>query len=60
MRKAPDPRRRSLRLHGYDYSQAGPYFITVCTRNRILLFGEVIDNEVRLNQLGTHFVMRQR
>jgi REP-associated tyrosine transposase len=45
-------RRRSLRLQGYDYSQAGAYFITVCTHGRIALFGEVIDNDVRLNQIG--------
>ena len=30
----PRPRRRSLRLPAYDYSQAGAYFITVCTQNR--------------------------
>ena len=29
--------RRSTRLAGYDYSQAGAYFITVCTHNRDLL-----------------------
>jgi putative transposase len=28
--------RRSIRLRGYDYSQAGAYFITVCTHNREL------------------------
>ena len=26
--------RRSIRLQGYDYSQAGAYFITLCTQNR--------------------------
>jgi putative transposase len=45
-------RRRSLRLQGYDYSQAGAYFITACTQHRMTLFGEVIDGEVRLNQAG--------
>jgi hypothetical protein len=24
--------RRSIRLKGYDYSQAGLYFITLCTK----------------------------
>src|SRR5262249_56920618 len=47
-----DPRRRSLRLPGYDYSQAGAYFITACTQNRIMVFGEVIDCDVRLNDMG--------
>src|SRR5213078_1554719 len=37
----PRPRRRFLRLPGYDYSQAGAYFITACTQNRVMLFGEV-------------------
>ena len=30
--------RHSIRLKGYDYSQAGVYFVTVCTRNRELYF----------------------
>ncbi len=29
--------RRSIRLNGYDYSQSGAYFVTICTRNRELL-----------------------
>ena len=29
--------RRSIRLHGHDYSQAGAYFVTVCTHNHDLL-----------------------
>ena len=49
----PRPRRPSLRLPGYDYSQAGAYFITACTQNRVMLFGEVIDDDVRLNEMGT-------
>ena len=35
-------RRRSLRLKGYDYSQTGAYFITLCTHNRECLFGDII------------------
>ena len=49
----PRPRRRSLRLPGYDYSQAGAYFITACIHNRAMLFGGVIDGDVRLNEMGT-------
>jgi putative transposase len=52
MRNDPRPRRRSLRLPGYDYSQAGAYFITACTHNRVMLFGEVIECDVRLNEKG--------
>jgi REP-associated tyrosine transposase len=52
MPDAPHPRRRSLQLPAYDYSQAGAYFITVCTHDRVMLFGEVIDCDVRLNETG--------
>ncbi len=31
-------RRRSIRLKGYDYSQNGAYFVTICTRNHELIF----------------------
>ena len=44
--------RRSTRLRDYDYSRAGAYFITVCTKGRKSLFGEVKDGEVALNELG--------
>jgi putative transposase len=44
--------RRSIRLKGYDYTQAGAYFITICTHGRECLFGEVVDGEMRLNTLG--------
>ena len=33
--------RRSIRLKGYDYSQAGAYFITICVQNRACLFGKI-------------------
>lgn len=33
----------SARLQGYDYGQNGAYFITICTKNRIHYFGEIID-----------------
>lgn len=48
----PLHRRRSIRLKGYDYSQAGAYFITICTHNRASLFGEIVNGEMRLNELG--------
>src|SRR6185437_3284800 len=45
-------RRRSLRLTGYDYAQAGAYFLTICTNERTLLFGDVADGTVTLNDAG--------
>ena len=44
--------RRSIRLPGYDYSQPGVYFLTLCTHERETLLGDVVDNVVRLNDYG--------
>ncbi|MFH0939132.1 MAG: transposase [Planctomycetota bacterium] len=44
--------RRSIRLPGYDYSQAGAYFVTICVQDRVCLFGEIVDGEMRLNDAG--------
>ena len=44
--------RRSIRLKGYDYTQAGAYFVTICTHERECLFGEVINGQVRLSRWG--------
>lgn len=44
--------RRSIRLKGYDYTQKGLYFITVCTRDRLCLFGEIVDGNLILNEPG--------
>lgn len=44
--------RQSIRLKGYDYSQAGLYFITICTQNRACLFGEIVGGQMVLNVLG--------
>ena len=48
----PDIRRRSNRLAGFDYSQAGAYFITITVRGRLPLFGDVANGEARLNDAG--------
>ncbi|MBD1867833.1 hypothetical protein H6F95_11090 [Cyanobacteria bacterium FACHB-471] len=44
--------RRSIRLKGYDYTAVGMYFITICDYQRDCLFGEIINSEMQLNQLG--------
>jgi putative transposase len=44
--------RRSIRLQGYDYSQAGAYFVTMVTWQRECLFGEVVNGEMHLNNFG--------
>ncbi len=45
-------RRRSFRLKDFDYSRAGAYFVTLVTRNRITMFGEIVEGVMRMNQLG--------
>jgi REP element-mobilizing transposase RayT len=44
--------RRSIRLKGYDYSKNGAYFVTLCSRNRESIFGDIGDGEIRLNECG--------
>jgi putative transposase len=44
--------RRSLRLKGYDYSQPGFYYITICTLDRINRFGDVENGKMILNNAG--------
>jgi REP element-mobilizing transposase RayT len=45
-------RRRSIRLRDHDYSRAGSYFVTICTKNREFLFGEIKDRKMKLNDPG--------
>jgi REP element-mobilizing transposase RayT len=44
--------RRSIRLKGYDYSQKGLYFVTICCQDRICRFGKIENREMILNDLG--------
>ena len=42
----------SARLENWNYAAAGSYFITICTRNRAHYFGEIVDDEMQLTELG--------
>ncbi|MET3046985.1 hypothetical protein [Flavobacterium covae] len=44
--------RKSIRLKGYDYSQAGLYFITLCCEDRAPLFGHIENGKMILNSFG--------
>jgi len=44
--------RKSIRLKEYDYSQAGYYFVTICTHRREHLFGQVNDGNMVINEIG--------
>ena len=45
--------RRSIRLKGYDYSQAGLYFITICCENKVHRYGKIENDGMVLNENGT-------
>ncbi len=46
------PRRSSLRLAQYDYTQIGAYFITICTKDRKNIFGKIENVLMVLNNIG--------
>jgi putative transposase len=50
-----DPRihhRRSIRLQGYNYSQEGAYFVTVCVQDRVFRLGAIENDEMRPSEAG--------
>lgn len=46
------PDRRTIRLQEFDYSKDGIYFVTIDTYEKRLLFGNVHNCEMMLNDLG--------
>jgi putative transposase len=44
--------RRPLRLKNYNYSSQGAYFVTICSYQREPLFGQVVNEEMKLNETG--------
>ena len=46
------PRRRSLRLKDYDYTQSGAYFVTICAQRKSCLFGRIVNDAMQLNDAG--------
>ncbi len=45
------PQRKSPRARWHDYSGAD-YFVTFCTKNRELYFGDVVDGQMALSEIG--------
>jgi REP element-mobilizing transposase RayT len=41
-----------MRLKEYDYSQVGAYFMTICTKDRECMFGDISNGKMRLNEYG--------
>ena len=48
----PPLRRKTMRYPDANYSDAGIYFITICTQDSILLFGKIINGEMVTNSFG--------
>ena len=44
----------STRFVGWDYRTSAPYFITICTKGREHLFGEIENGVMQLNDLGVY------
>src|SRR5438034_6951046 len=44
--------RHSFRVQGYDYTQQGMYFVTICTFQRECLLGVVEHEKMVANQMG--------
>ena len=42
----------STRLKGWDYSSAGFYYETICTKDKRPYFGFILDGEVQLSDIG--------
>lgn len=44
--------RHSIRIKDYDYSKKGMYFITICTKEKKHIFGNINNEEVILSNIG--------
>lgn len=45
-------RNASIRLPNRDYAANGRYFVTICTKNRVRFFGNVVNGKMRLSAIG--------
>src|SRR5438094_299913 len=44
--------RRHTRLAAFDYRRSFAYFVTICVRNRLCIFGDAVDAEMRPSRRG--------
>jgi len=44
--------RKTTRLKEYDYSNTGYYYVTICTDNRLEIFGRIEIDKMGVNQYG--------
>ncbi len=45
------PVRKNIRLKWYDYWSMGWYFVTICSKNKEHYFGEIFNEQMKLNEL---------
>lgn len=43
---------KSTRLKFWDYSTNGFYYITICTKNRECVFGNIVNGKIELSKIG--------
>ncbi|MBR1373712.1 transposase [bacterium] len=48
------PKRKVLRIQGYNYSNTGVYFITICTQNRKELLGNIHNAIMNKSECGKY------
>ena len=48
----PLTQRKNLRIPKFDYAQPGAYFVTIVTQDRQKIFGQIIDMDVELSDVG--------
>ncbi len=46
------PRRKNIRMQGWDFTSPGWYFLTICTRDMRPVFGTVVKGRMVLNEAG--------
>ena len=44
--------KKQYRYKNYDYSQGGMYFVTICTKEREMFFGEINCGKMELSEIG--------
>jgi REP element-mobilizing transposase RayT len=45
-------KRKHIRLAGFDYSSPNAYFITICAKDFLLLFGEIRNGIMGFSDIG--------
>ncbi len=46
------PKRATIRWQGYDYASVGAYYLTICTNDRLHLFGRIVDGVLQPSSIG--------